>query len=90
MPQKALCGEFYQPTYHVPSCVFRAYNAPYNAFNGVLNVTRTFAETLQDNLSPSDALYRKSAREYLLIFQPWIGVSIMLARYARNALLHAC
>ena len=49
-----------------PSCVFRAYNAPYNAFNGVLNVTRTFAETLQGTLSPSAALYRKSADEYLL------------------------
>ena len=73
-----------------PSCVFRAYNAPYNAFNGVLNVTRTFAETLQDNLSPSAALYRKSAREYLLIFQPRIGVSAMLDRYAQNAPSHAC
>ena len=52
-----------------PSCVFRAYNAPYNAFNGVLKTDRTFAETLQDTLTPSAALYRKSAVEYLLIFQ---------------------
>ena len=47
-------------------CVFRAYNAPYNAFVGVLNVTRTFAETLQGILTPSAVLYRKSAEEYLL------------------------
>ena len=72
------------------SCVFRAYNAPYNAFVGVLNVTRTFAETLQGALSPSAALNRKSAREYLLIFQPRIGVSAMPDRYAQNAHLHAC
>ena len=73
-----------------PSCVFRAYNAPYNAFVGVLNVTRTFAETLQGNLSPSAALYRESAREYLLIFQPRIEVLAMPDRYAQNTPLHAC
>ena len=36
MPQKALCGEFYQSTCMSPSCVFRAYNAPYNAFVSVV------------------------------------------------------
>ena len=66
MPQKALCGEFYQSTCNVLPCVFRAYNAPYNAFIGVLNVPRTFAETLQGTLSPSAALYSKSAVEYLM------------------------
>ena len=49
-----------------PSCVFRAYNAPYDAFVGVLNVTRTLTETLQGILTPSAALYGKSAVEYLL------------------------
>ena len=49
-----------------PSCVFRAYNAPYKAFVDVLNVTRTSAETLQGILTPSAALYRESAVEYLL------------------------
>ena len=72
------------------SCVFQAYNAPYDAFVGVLNVTRTFAETLQGTLSPSAALYRESAREYLLIFQLPIGVSTMPDQYAGNAHLHAC
>ena len=90
MPQKALCGEFYQSTCHAPSCVFRACNAPYNAFVGVLNVTRTSAETVLNSLSPSAALYRKSAVEYLLIFQPRIGVSAMPDRYAQNVPLHAC
>ena len=49
-----------------PSCVFRAYNAPYDAFVGVLKTYRTFAETLQGNWSPSAALYGESAVEYLL------------------------
>ena len=46
---------------------------------GVLNVTRTFAETLQGTLSPSAALYRKSAVEYLLIFSSFgLGVRLCL------------
>ena len=61
------------------SCVFRAYNAPYNAFVGVLNVTRTFAETVLNCLSPSAALYRESAVEYLLIFSSFgLGVRLCL------------
>ena len=90
MPRKPFVANFISRPTMSPSCVFRAYNAPYNAFNGVLNVTRTFAETLQGTLSPSAALYRKSAVEYLLIFQPRIEVLAMPDRYARNALLHAC
>ena len=34
--------------------------------------------------SPSAALYRESAVEYLLIFQPRIGVSAMPDWYAQN------
>ena len=49
-----------------PSCVFRAYNAPCDAFVSVMETSLTSAETLQGNLSPSAAIYRKSAREYLL------------------------
>ena len=45
---------------------------------GEIKVTRTFAETLQGTLSPSAALYRNSAVEYLLIFQPRIGVRLCL------------
>jgi hypothetical protein len=44
----------------------------------VLNITRTSAETLQGTLSPSAALYRESAVEYLLIFHPRIGVRLCL------------
>ena len=58
-------------------------------FVSVLKTSRTSAETLQGNLSPSAALNRKSAREYLLIFQPRIEVLAMPDRYARNAPLHA-
>lgn len=90
MPRKAPLTRFISRPAMSPSCVFRACNAPYNAFVGVLNVTRTFAETLQGTLSPSAALYRKSAVEYLLIFQPWIEVLAMPDRYAQNAPLHAC
>ena len=90
MPRKPSLTRFISRPAMSPSCVFRAYNAPYNAFVGVLNVTRTFAETLQGNLSPSAALYRKSAVEYLLIFQPRIGVSAMPDWYAQNAPLHVC
>ena len=90
MPQKALCGEFYQSTCNVLPCVFRAYNAPYNAFVSVRNVPRTSAETVLNSLSPSAALYRNSAVEYLLIFQPRIGVSAMPDWYAQNAPLHVC
>ena len=90
MPRKPLHTHFIsRPAMSLP-CVFRAYDAPYNAFNGVLNIPRTSAETLQGTLSPSAALYRKSAVEYLLIFQPRIGVSTMPDQYARNAPLHAC
>ena len=49
-----------------------------------MEIPRTSAETLQGNLSPSAALNRKSAREYLLIFQLPIGVSTMPDQYARK------
>ena len=66
MPWKPPLTRFISRPAMSPSCVFRAYNAPYNAFIGVLNVPRTFAETLQGTLSPSAALYSKSAVEYLM------------------------
>ena len=90
MPRKAPLTRFISRSAMSPSCVFQAYNAPYNAFVGVLNVPRTFAETLQGILSPSAALYRKSAVEYLLIFDPRIVFWAMPDRYAQNTPLYAC
>ena len=66
MPQKALCGEFYQSTCHVSVLRVSSVQRPLQRVCGVLNVTRTFAETLQGILTPSAVLYRKSAEEYLL------------------------
>ena len=66
MPQKALCGEFYQST-HVSVLRVSSVQRPLIMRLWACRISsRTSAETLQGTLSPSAALYGKSAVEYLL------------------------
>ena len=66
MPQKALCGEFYQPTCHVSVLRVSSVQRPLQRVCGRAECYPDFAETLQGILTPSAVLYRKSAVEYLM------------------------